>query len=302
MPRWLLCALALLSVLTACRHGAGGQVLAVEQPAPRPAATFTFQPLTPSPTPPPTPTPTRTPTPPPTRTPAPTPVRTPVPEPARGAAFVIGDGVTVREQPTTQSAAVRTLRNLQEVELQGAVKGERWIVGDQTWPMAYQSWTDTWYKVDGGYVYSAFVFVPRPGEASPFLRTGARSIHVDLRTQTLRAFVGDQVVFTAAVTTGKDGFETPRGRFTVGAWGRVANERMTSSQAGIDNPEERYDVRNVLYTQYFDGAGDALHLNYWQPESVFGAVRTSHGCVGLLLHDAQWLWLFTQGGVPLVIE
>ncbi len=302
MPRALLIALILLPVLSSCGRRAGGQLLAAEQPAPRPAATFTFQPLTPSPTPSPTPTPTRTPTPPPTRTPAPTPVRTPVPEPARGASFVIGEGVTVREQPTTQSAVVRYLRNLQEVELQGAVKGERWIVGDQTWPMAYQSWTDTWYKVDGGYVYSAFVFVPRPGEASPFLRTGARSIHVDLRTQTLRAFVGDQVVFTAPVTTGKDGFETPRGRFTVGAWGRVANERMTSSQAGIDNPEERYDVRNVLYTQYFDGAGDALHLNYWQPESVFGAVRTSHGCVGLLLHDAQWLWLFTQGGVPLIIE
>ena len=286
MPRALLIALILLPVLSSCGRRAGGQLLAAEQPAPRPAATFTFQPLTPSPTPSPTPTPTRTPTPPPTRTPA----------------FVIGEGVTVREQPTTQSAVVRYLRNLQEVELQGAVKGERWIVGDQTWTMAYQSWTDTWYKVDGGYVYSAFVFVPRPGEASPFLRTGARSIHVDLRTQTLRAFVGDQVVFTAPVTTGKDGFETPRGRFTVGAWGRVANERMTSSQAGIDNPEERYDVRNVLYTQYFDGLGDALHLNYWQPESVFGAVRTSHGCVGLLLHDAQWLWLFTQGGVPLVIE
>jgi hypothetical protein len=302
MRRWLRFALALLPVLTACQHGAGGQVLAVEQPAPRPAATFTFQPMTPSPTPSSTPTPTRTPTPPPTRTPAPIPARTAVPEPTRGAAFAIGDGVAVREQPTTQSAVVRYLSNLQEVELQGAVKGERWIVGDQTWPMAYQSWTDTWYRVDGGYVYSAFVFVPRPGEASPFIRSGARSIHVDLRTQTLRASVGDQVVFTAAVTTGKDGFETPRGRFTVGAWGRVANERMTSSQAGIDNPEERYDVRNVLYTQYFDGLGDALHLNYWQPESVFGAVRTSHGCVGLLLHDAQWLWLFTQGGVPLVIE
>lgn len=305
MPRLLLVAVALLLVLTACGRRTGGQVLAVEQPMPRPAATFTFQPLTPSPTPSPTPTPTptRTPTPlPPTRTPAPTPARTAVPEPTRGAAFAMGDGVAVREQPTTHSPVVRYLSNLQEVELLGAVKGERWIVGDQTWPMAYQSWTDTWYRVDGGYVYSAFIFVPRPGEASPFIRTGPRSLHVDLRTQTLRAFVGDQVVYTAAVTTGKDGYETPRGRFTVGAWGRVANERMTSSQAGIDNPEERYDVRNVLYTQYFDGAGDALHLNYWQPESVFGAVRTSHGCVGLLLHDAQWLWLFTQGGVPLVIE
>jgi lipoprotein-anchoring transpeptidase ErfK/SrfK len=196
---------------------------------------------------------------------------------------------------------VARLANLQEVNVLRAVKGERWIVGDQDWPMAYQSWTDTWYQVEGGYIYSAFVFIPKAGEASPFIRTTDRWIEVDLKTQTLRALVGDRPIFFAAVTTGKDGYETPPGRYTVGNW-RVANETMTSGQAAISDPAEAYHVKNVLYTQYFDTLGDALHLNYWQPESVFGAVRTSHGCVGLYLHDAQWLWFFTQGGVRLEIR
>jgi len=104
------------------------------------------------------------------------------------------------------------------------------------------------------------------------------------------------------VTTGKPDFDTPKGRYTVGAWGRVQNETMTSSQAAINDPAEAYNVKNVLFTQYFDGAGDALHLNYWQPESVFGTARTSHGCVGLYIHDAQWLWMFASGGVPLEIR
>lgn len=316
MPRLIRFAGVLCLVLVAaCGTASGEPATDSVAVAPPPAQTFAFEPATPSPTPtspPPTPTPTPTPRPPtatPTPAPTATPTRTPTQppvqaeaEPARGTAFAIGDGVLVRSLPSTKDGeAVRRLANLQELQLLGAVKGERWIVGDQDWPMAYQSWSNIWYKVDGGYVYSAFVFIPRPGESSPFVR-GTRSIRVDIRTQTLRAFVGDQVVYTAPVTTGKDEYDTPTGRFTVGSWGRVANETMTSSQAGITNPAEQYNVKNVLFTQYFDNLGDALHLNYWQPESVFGTTRTSHGCVGLLVHDAQWVWLFTQGGVPLVIE
>ena len=288
--------------------------------APAPAATFTFARQTPSPTPITTPLPTPTPTPSPASTPTPTPAATAAPTPsatrapspaptqrpaetARGTAFVIGDGVAVRSAPTTKEGeVVARLGHLQEVQLLGSVKGERWVVGDQTWPMAHQSWTNTWYRVEDGYIYSAHVFIPRPGEASPFMRGGERRIEVEISTQRLRVFVGEQVVHTAGVTTGKNGFDTPKGRYTVGAWGRVANETMTSNQAAITDPAEEYNVKNVLYTQYFDARGDALHLNYWQPEGFFGTTRTSHGCVGLLLHDAQWLWLFTLGGVRLDIQ
>jgi lipoprotein-anchoring transpeptidase ErfK/SrfK len=58
----------------------------------------------------------------------------------------------------------------------------------------------------------------------------------------------------------------------------------------------------VLFTQYFDRQGDALHLNYWRPESAFGAQPTSHGCVGMLLHDAQYLWLFAEPGMRVEIH
>lgn len=303
VPRLL--PLLALVLLSACAPAAGEE--ATESVAPPPALTFQYVPETPVPTPTPTP-PTRTPTPTPTPTPkpAPTPPSTPAPPrvtiPTQGAAFVVGDGVSLRSKPSTRDGEiVGRLANLQEVKVLGAVKGERWIVGDQDWPMAYQPWTDTWYQVDGGYVYSAYIFIPTAGEASPFVRTADRWIDVDIKTQTLRAMIGEQPVFFAAVTTGKPGYDTPTGRFTVGNW-RVANETMTSSQAAIDDPAESYNVKNVLYTQYFNNLGDALHLNYWQPESVFGSTRTSHGCVGLHIHDAQWLWLFTQGGVRLEIR
>jgi hypothetical protein len=214
----------------------------------------------------------------------------------------VSDSAVVRSAPSsTEGQVVRRLASGSPVQILGVVKGERLVVGDQDWPMAQQSWTDNWYQVDGGYIYSGFVYIPRAGEGSPFDRSGTRSIQVNTATQTLQAMIGGEVVFSAPVTTGKDGFDTPKGRYTVGGGGRVVNETMTSSQAGINNPAEQYNVKNVLVTQYFDGAGDALHLNYWQPEGVFGAARTSHGCVGLLIHDAQWLWFFASGGVTLEI-
>ena len=315
MPRRLFPALSLplLFLLVACTTVVEGEPEERSSiDAPRPAATFAFVPYTPTPTPSPTPSPTPTATPPPTPSPTAAPTRTATPTPAptqrpvqvaRGSALIIGDGVAVRSAPSTKEGrVVASLGNLAQVQILGAVKGERWVVGDQDWPMVPHSWTDTWYQVDGGYVYSAYVFIPTANEGSPFDRSAERSVQVDIRTQTLRAFVGERVVFTAAVTTGKNGFETPPGRYTVGAWGRVANETMTSGQAGINDEAEAYHVKNVLFTQYFDALGDALHLNYWQPESLFGNTRTSHGCVGLFLHDAQWLWLFTQGGVRLVIQ
>ncbi|MFN8558170.1 MAG: L,D-transpeptidase [Dehalococcoidia bacterium] len=71
---------------------------------------------------------------------------------------------------------------------------------------------------------------------------------------------------------------------------RVANETMTSASLNITDPDDQYVLKDVLYTQYFTWVGHALHLNYWQPDSVFGAERTSHGCVGLRLADAEFRW------------
>lgn len=219
-------------------------------------------------------------------------------------ALALGGGTQVRSKPSmADGETVATLSDRQPIVILREVRGQRWVVGDQTWAMAIQDWSNLWYQINGGYVYAGFVYIPRQGELDTLANnSGARSIDVDLNTQTARAMIGDQVVHTAPVTTGKPGFATPAGNFQLESWGRKLNETMTSSQAGIQDPHEQYDVHNVLYTQYFDAEGDALHLNYWQPESVFGRQRTSHGCVGMVLHDAQFLWLFAKAGTRLSIH
>ncbi|MGD9889979.1 MAG: L,D-transpeptidase [Dehalococcoidia bacterium] len=300
MLLWPLIALLLIGAGcgTAANDELHARVIITDTPRPTPSETPTPVP-TPTPTPAPTPSPTPEPTPAPTPTPAPRPI-----EVRSGVGLVLGDGVVVRSEPTTQgNNVVRRLRHLEEVAVRGAVRGEQWIVGDQDWPMVPHSWTRTWYQVDDGFIYSAHVFLPDSQAASPFIRSGGeRRIDVSISQQRLTVFVGQEAVYSAPVTTGKAGFETPTGTYQLWSGSRVLNETMTSSQAAISDPDEAYHVKNVLYTQYFTGAGDALHLNYWQPEYVFGAQPTSHGCVGLMLQDAQWLWLFVTNGTTLVVR
>jgi hypothetical protein len=215
--------------------------------------------------------------------------------------YTVNSGDFVFAAPTTSSAVVATLSYEQPLTLLGETRGERVVVGDQDWPMATQDWSDLWYEVDGGYVYSAAVWIPGPGEVLPEqLAAGTRWVDINLSTQTATLLIDSTPVYTAGITSGKDGYETPEGVFHIQY--QVLNETMTSSQAGITNPAEQYNVQNVLYTQYFDTDGDALHLNYWQPDSVFGNARTSHGCVGLFIGDAQYFWLFGQPGMEVDVH
>jgi lipoprotein-anchoring transpeptidase ErfK/SrfK len=290
-----LCSRSLLSLLVflslACLTlGCGLET----QPAP------TETPLPPTPLLP-SPTPTLAP---PTPTPAPEPTATPAL--AAGEAIVIGGVVRTRSEPSSRSSQVGSLSDLERVDIAARVAGENWLVGSQTWVSSVPAWATEWFQLaDGSYVYGAFVFILGEGEVSPLAAVPdgvEKWIDVDVTQQVARAMVGDEAVFTAPISSGAAPFETPLGSFAVEPDGRIAVERMTASQAGYDPSQARYDVERVLFTQYFDRSGDALHLNYWRPHSVFGVQATSHGCVGLELHEAQYLWLFASAGTRVEIH
>ena len=144
--------------------------------------------------------------------------------------------------------------------------------------------------------------LPPIANAQPSLAPFAgRWIDVNLTTLRATAYEGDRPVFVAPITSGKPGWETVTGTYYVRS--RVYSETMDSLTIGVphDAPEG-YLLKNVLYTQYFTGEGDAIHSNYWQPEWVFGKANTSHGCVGMLTKDAAFFWEFATIGTPLVLH
>ena len=127
-------------------------------------------------------------------------------------------------------------------------------------------------------------------------------VDVNVSTQTATAMIGNRAVYTALVSTGQPAFPSPLGTHAIEKDGRLAVERMTATQAGYTAGQASYDVERVLFTQYYDRGGDALHLNYWRPDEVFGRTATSHGCVGMQIHDAQYLWLFGSAGMRVEIH
>jgi lipoprotein-anchoring transpeptidase ErfK/SrfK len=146
-------------------------------------------------------------------------------------------------------------------------------------------------------VPTSTISAPSPPSVSPREVRGERWILIDIADQTASAMVGETPIYTALVTTGKEGWETPRGTFRVVY--RVENETMTSDSIGA---EEHYVLENVLYTQYFTSEGHALHLNYWRPDYYFGNIPSSHGCVGMRLADAEFFWSFASHGTRVTIR
>lgn len=313
MPRAL--AAVLGAILLSLSLGACSDVLETAPPV-APTSAPTLPPTaearrsTPDSTPaPPSPSPTPTESPSPTATPepqelaeTPAPRRTPTPAPFEPIDALVVTVTTSHASPSTASRVVRDLSAGSRVSLVDEVRGENWIIGDQDWVPLSHEWEARWYQLDdGSYVYRAFVFLP-DGSPLPSGGGGERYVVVSLAQQTAWAMVGTTIVREMPVTTGKPGFETPTGEWRVLGGGRILNERMTSQRAGFDDPSDRYDVQRVLYTQYFAEGGFALHLNYWQPTGVFGATETSHGCVGMLLPDAQFLWMFAQAGTRVIVR
>jgi len=200
--------------------------------------------------------------------------------------YVSTDVLNVRSAPNTSSAIVTTLYFGDAVALVGTVSGENAGLGS------------TWYKtISGWYVYGAYISAEpqRAPSGVTGYGGGGRWIDVNLSNQTATAYEGDTPVYTALVTTGKPGHETPTGTYHI--FSRVYNETMVST-----TPGDEYNLSNVYFTQYFTGSGDALHYNYWQPSYVFGSVPTSHGCVGMTYGDAAYFWNFADYGTPVVIH
>lgn len=111
--------------------------------------------------------------------------------------------------------------------------------------------------------------------------TGAKKITVDLSSQHLYAYEGDQVVMDFPVSTGKWHL-TPTGTFTI--WIKLRYTRMTGG-TGADF----YDLPNVPYVMFFAGSGVpesdgySIHGAYWH--NNFGHPM-SHGCVNMRIVDA----------------
>lgn len=118
-----------------------------------------------------------------------------------------------------------------------------------------------------------------------------RWINVNLSTQTLTAYEGDEPVFTTRISSGKATHPTVTGLFRV--WLRYERQTMNGYLLGYD-----YYIENVPYVMYFY-RDYALHGAYWHTN--FG-VPMSHGCVNLSPDDAAWLFHWSSYGTVVYVH
>jgi lipoprotein-anchoring transpeptidase ErfK/SrfK len=141
---------------------------------------------------------------------------------------------------------------------------------------------------DGQFVSARVATVVRMQDLPKDLRQNERWIDVDLGDQVLIAYEGERPVFATVVSTGRDGFPTPKGEFHI--YAKHVTVTMDDTEAGA----EAYSIEDVPWVQYFKDSF-ALHGAFWHKR--FGRVR-SHGCVNLSPKDAKRLFQWTGPSIP----
>jgi hypothetical protein len=202
------------------------------------------------------------------------------------------DGANLRPQPSTRLPSIGELPSGHPIVVSGWVAGEEVIKDNPTWAVLS----------DSTYLYSSVLRpVALPAAPSPpdsAVGYSGRWIDLNLLHQVAVAYEGQSPVRLARTSTGRPGWETAPGRYSIQR--RVEKETMEStSLIGLDAQRADYKVENVRWTQYFSADGKALHENYWKPRDEFG-IPSSHGCAGLVAEDARFFWDWADIGVPVI--
>lgn len=110
-------------------------------------------------------------------------------------------------------------------------------------------------------------------------------VDVDLSSQTLTAYVGNDPVYSTLISSGTWEHPTVTGQFRI--WLTYESQTMDGRLLGYD-----YYLENVPYVMYFYN-DYALHGTFWH--NNFGTPM-SHGCVNMATSDAGWLYNWASVG------
>jgi len=124
---------------------------------------------------------------------------------------------------------------------------------------------------------------------SPEVPAADKRIEVSLAAQEVRAFEGDQQVFSARVSTGTRAHPTLAGEF------QTFHKRATRHMSGGDLVSSGYDLPGVPWVTFITSYGISFHGTYWHND--YGTPH-SHGCINLMPQDAKWIYRWTLPNVP----
>ncbi len=126
----------------------------------------------------------------------------------------------------------------------------------------------------------------------------SRVSYVNIATHQMRVTENGKTVRNIPVTTGKQPAYTTRSGTKV-IIERFSQIRMDSTT--VDIPANSPDAYNMMvkYAMRVTWSGEFLHAAPWSVASQ-GHANVSHGCTGMSLDNAKWLFNFSRAGDPVV--
>jgi lipoprotein-anchoring transpeptidase ErfK/SrfK len=110
---------------------------------------------------------------------------------------------------------------------------------------------------------------------------------VDVAAHQMTVSIDGTPARSIPVTTGKDGFLTRGGTRVISEL--LPQARMDAASTGITRGDPEYYNLDVRYAMRMTNSGEFIHAAPWSAES-HGVDNVSHGCVGMSLRDAKWLF------------
>ncbi len=118
-------------------------------------------------------------------------------------------------------------------------------------------------------------------------------LDANIVTKQMYAYENGQLVRTFSVSAGAPATPTPVGEFHIYA------KYVSQDMSGYNVNGTKYFQPRVPWVNYFTGA-DAVHGVYWHPLSWFGAINSSHGCVGVPVSDGEWIYDWAPIGTTVI--
>jgi lipoprotein-anchoring transpeptidase ErfK/SrfK len=183
-----------------------------------------------------------------------------------------------------------------------AKRGYRLYYGSTHWVtrvIAVRAEKSIWYEIYDSHLRQSYYvphyemrLVPAAELAllSPTVPESEKVIYIDLATQYVTAYEGENLVFSSRCSSGAKGTRTPEGEFRT--YHKGASVHMSNEG---DDEANIYSLPGVPWCTFFTGVGNALHGTYWHND--YGKPR-SHGCVNLPSAAAKFIYLWTRPHVP----
>ena len=115
----------------------------------------------------------------------------------------------------------------------------------------------------------------------------------DVTNKRMYAYENTTLVRSFLISAGAPATPTVIGNYKI--YAKYTSQTMT----GLNADGSRYNQPDVPYVNYFTG-GYAIHGNYWRPASYFGNINSSHGCIGINVDDAAWIYDWAPIGTAVI--